>query len=166
MGRTAAGVGAMRLRAKDEIRGMDVVDPDAYLLVVTENGYAKRTPLHEYSLQGRNGSGVRTLSRDMEKTGNVIAAHVVSIDGDLTLISREGIMLRTAIQQISQQGRPTQGVRVMSLKKGDVVASVAVLAPKAKEVDSAEAEPDLTKAPLPPQLTIPEATPTPSTNGH
>jgi DNA gyrase subunit A len=166
MGRTAAGVGAMRLRAKDEIRGMDVVDPDAYLLVVTENGYAKRTPLHEYSLQGRNGSGVRTLSRDMEKTGNVIAAHVVSIDGDLTLISREGIMLRTAIQQISQQGRPTQGVRVMSLKKGDVVASVAVLAPKAKEVDSAEAEPDLTKAPLPPQLTIPEATPTPSTNGQ
>jgi len=164
MGRAAAGVGAMRLRAKDEIRGMDVVDPQADLLVVTENGYAKRTPLSEYTLQGRNGSGVRTLARDMKKTGSVIAAQVVSDDGDLTLISREGIMLRTAIKHISQQGRATQGVRVMSLKKGDVVASVAVLAPKAKEVDSAEA--DLAEAPLPAQIAVLEATPKPSTNGH
>jgi DNA gyrase subunit A len=166
MGRTAAGVGAMRLRANDEICGMDVVDPEADLLVVTENGFAKRTPLREYAVQGRNGSGVRTLSRDMRKTGMVIAARVVSDGGDLTLISREGIMLRTAIKHISEQGRATQGVRVMSLKKGDVVASVAVLAPKAKEVEPVEDEPETAEMSAPPPLTLPEATPNPSANGH
>ncbi len=127
MGRTAAGVGAMRLRDDDEIRGMDVVDPDAYLLVVTERGYAKRTHLSEYGLQGRNGYGVRTLSNDTIRTGQIVSARVVTEEGDLTLISRDGMMLRTPIVDISQQGRPTQGVRVMNMKEGDVVASVAVL---------------------------------------
>ncbi len=134
MGRTAAGVGAMRLKGNDEIRGMDIVDPEATLLVVTEKGYAKRTRLDEYNLQRRNGSGVRTLTKDMKKTGQVVAARVVSDEGDITLISRDGIMLRTAIKTISQQGRATSGVRVMSVKGGDVVASVAVLAPKGKNI--------------------------------
>lgn len=165
MGRTAAGVGAMRLRANDEIRGMDVVDPEADLLVVTEKGYAKRTPLSEYAVQGRNGSGVRTLARDMQKTGNIRAARVVSNGGDLTLISRDGIMIRIAIKDISQQGRATLGVRVMSLKKDDVVASVAVLAPKAKEVE-VEEEQDTVQAPVPPPLTLPETTPKAPVNGH
>jgi DNA gyrase subunit A len=166
MGRTAAGVGAMRLRAKDEIRGMDIIEPEAALLVVTENGYAKRTPLSEYAVQRRNGSGVRTLAKDMKKTGNVRAACVVSNGGDLTLISRDGIMLRIAIKAISQQGRPTQGVRVMSLKRDDIVASVAVLAPKAKEVDSAEEDPDSTMTPASPPPTLLENTPTAPTNGR
>jgi DNA gyrase subunit A len=169
MGRTAAGVGAMRLRANDEIRGMDIVDPEADLLVVTVNGFAKRTPLREYALQGRNGSGVRTLSKDMQKTGNVMAARVVSNEGDLTLISRDGMMLRIAIKNISRQSRATQGVRVMSLKRDDVVASVAVLAPKAKEVDADQDEPEesndgMTPAPSP--IALPEATPKTSVNGH
>ena len=169
MGRTAAGVGAMRLRANDEIRGMDIVDPEADLLVVTVNGFAKRTPLREYALQGRNGSGVRTLSKDMQKTGNVMAARVVSNEGDLTLISRDGMMLRIAIKNISRQSRATQGVRVMSLKSDDVVASVAVLAPKAKEVDADQDEPEesndrMTPAPSP--IALPEATPKTSVNGH
>jgi DNA gyrase subunit A len=137
MGRTAAGVAAMRLRGNDEIRGMDIVDPKADLLIVTEKGYSKRTRLSEYALQRRHGSGVRTLSKNMSKTGNVIAASVVSNDGDITLISRDGIMLRTAIKNIPQQGRATTGVRVMSLKNNDVVASVAVLVPKATEAAQA-----------------------------
>ncbi len=132
MGRTAAGVGGMRLKNNDEIRGMDIVDPDATLLVVTEKGYAKRTQLDEYNVQRRNGSGVRTLSKDMHKTGKIVSARVVSEDGDITLISRDGIMLRTAIKTISRQSRATSGVRVMSPKRDDVVASVAILAPKDK----------------------------------
>jgi DNA gyrase subunit A len=129
MGRTAAGVSAMRLRDSDEIKGMDIVNPDAYLLVVTEKGYAKRTHLSEYNLQRRYGSGVRTLSNDTHRTGKIVSARVVTEEGDLTLISRDGMMLRTPIVDISEQGRPTQGVRVMNMKVGDVVASVAVLTP-------------------------------------
>jgi DNA gyrase subunit A len=133
MGRTAAGVGAMRLKVGDEIRGMDVVDPEADLLVVTEQGFAKRTPLSEYSLQRRNGGGIRTLAKNMSKSGGIVAARVVSNKGDLTFISRDGVILRIAIKDISQQGRATRGVRVMAFKGDDVVASVAVLAPKEKD---------------------------------
>ncbi|MBN1219903.1 MAG: DNA gyrase subunit A [Anaerolineae bacterium] len=132
MGRTAAGVGAMRLRAGDEIRGMDVVEAGADLLVVTEKGFAKRTSLGEYTLQRRNGSGIRTLAKSLNRTGEIVAARVVSDKGDITFISRDGVILRTAIKSISQLGRATQGVRVMALKGDDVVASVAVLAPKEK----------------------------------
>jgi DNA gyrase subunit A len=144
MGRTAAGVGAMRLRGADEIRGMDVVEPDSNLLVVTEKGFAKRTSLAEYALQRRNGSGVRTLAKNISKSGPIVAARVVADDGDLTLISRDGIMLRTAIKHISKLGRATLGVRVMNLKGNDVVASVAVLDPnnqdKTSDDDDAAAE--------------------------
>jgi DNA gyrase subunit A len=132
MGRTAAGVGAMRLAKNDEIRGMDIVDPEAQLLVVTEKGFAKRTPLEEYSIIRRNGKGVRTLSRRTDRTGDIVAARVVTGEGDITLISRDGMMLRTAIENISQQGRASQGVRVMNMKSGDVVASTAILNPKTK----------------------------------
>jgi DNA gyrase subunit A len=144
MGRTAAGVGAMRLRGADEIRGMDVVEPDSNLLVVTEKGFAKRTSLAEYALQRRNGSGVRTLAKNISKSGPIVAARVVADDGDLTLISRDGIMLRTAIKHISKLSRATLGVRVMNLKGNDVVASVAVLDPnnqdKTSDDDDAAAE--------------------------
>jgi DNA gyrase subunit A len=144
MGRTAAGVGAMRLRAGDEMRGMDVVDSEASLLIVTETGFAKRTSLSEYNLQRRNGSGVRTLTKDMTKTGRVVAAQVVSDAGDITLISREGIMLRTAMKNIPLLGRATRGVRVMGLRNQDVVASVAVLAPKGKDFpEQDESDPQL-----------------------
>jgi DNA gyrase subunit A len=134
MGRSAAGVGGMRLKAGDEVRGMDVVVSGADLLVVTEKGYAKRTSLGEYTVQRRNGSGIRTLAKNMKRTGEIVAARIVSGRGDLTLISRDGVILRTAIKNISQLGRATQGVKVMNLKGDDVVASVAVLAPKEKDV--------------------------------
>jgi len=130
MGRAAAGVGAMRLKGNDEISGMDLVEPDSCLLVVTEKGFAKRTKLSEYNRQRRNGSGVRTLANNINKTGPIVAARVVDDDGDITIISGEGIMLRTAVNSISKQGRATSGVRVMTLKSKDFVASVAVLAPK------------------------------------
>ncbi len=130
MGRAAAGVGAMKMHKGDQICGMDVVVPDAYLLVVTENGFAKRTDLSEYSTHNRNGLGVRTLKKNLDKTGRIIAASVVSDSGDLTLISREGMMIRTPVQSVSKLGRDTMGVTVMNLKPDDVVASAAILTPK------------------------------------
>jgi DNA gyrase subunit A len=129
----------MRLKGDDEVRGMDVVVPDATLLVVTEKGFAKRTALNEYTVQKRNGGGIRTLTKNIAQTGSIVAARVVPARGDLTLISRDGIMLRTAINDISQLGRATKGVRVMNLKGQDVVASVAVLAPKEKVSDTKQA---------------------------
>lgn len=130
MGRTAAGVGAMKLRDNDEIRGMDVVEPGSELLVVTEQGFAKRTPLSEYTLQRRNGSGVRTINKSsMKRTGDIVAARVVTNEGDLTLISKDGIILRTPIKSVSELSRATMGVKVMNLKPDDVVASVAILTP-------------------------------------
>jgi DNA gyrase subunit A len=136
MGRTAAGVGAMRLKGNDEICGMDIVSDGAYLLVVTEKGFAKRTSLSEYNLQRRNGSGVRTLAHSISRTGQIVSGRVVEEEGDITLISRDGMMLRTPIKEISQQGRSTMGVKVMNMKPNDVVASVAVLAPpKAQKTD-------------------------------
>ncbi len=135
MGRTAAGVGAMKLRDGDEICGMNVVDPEADLLIVTEKGFAKRTHLSEYKLQSRNGLGVRTISKNLEKTGHIIAASVVSTGGDLTLISKEGMMIRTPIQSISKHSRVTMGVTVMNLKADDVVASAAILASIDNEVE-------------------------------
>jgi len=133
MGRTAAGVNAMRLKKNDEICSMDIVDPDGSLLVVTEKGYAKRTPLVEYHVQRRNGSGVRTLSSQMSRTGGIVGARVAPDDGDVTIISRDGMVLRTAIKHISQLSRATQGVRVMNLKGNDVVASVAVITSQDKQ---------------------------------
>lgn len=137
MGRTAGGVTAMRLKGDDAIRGMDVVQPDSDMLVVTEKGYAKRTPVTEYPLQKRAGSGVRTLTKSIDRTGFVVAAQIVSDQGDLTLISREGMMLRIALANISQFGRATQGVRVMNLRDEDQVASVAVLDSKDTEQPTA-----------------------------
>ena len=169
MGRTAAGVSAMRLRVGDKICGMDVVDPEATLLVVTEKGLAKRTPLNEYNLQKRGGSGVRTLTKDMKKTGAVVAARVVSDEGDLTLISKEGMMLRIALKHISLQGRPTRGVTVMNLKKDDVVASVAVLAPKSDQTaqeDESEAETQPEETLLSPDLDLQETTSQVPMNGR
>jgi DNA gyrase subunit A len=150
MGRGAAGVVAMRLNDGDEIRGMDVVDPEAQLLVVTERGYAKRTDLSEYSVQRRKGGGVRTLSRQtMDRTGDIVAAQVVTNEGDITLISRDGIILRTPVSTVSQQNRATMGVKVMNVKGDDVVASVAIVNPTegSKIIDdtatNGQADPDM-----------------------
>lgn len=126
MGRAAAGVNAMKLSSDDRLAGMDVVTPDDDLLIITEAGYGKRTPLDEYRCQLRYGSGVRAMVL-REGKDRIVAARVVSDDDEATVISANGIILRTAVTNISRQGRISQGVRVMDLKDGDAVASVAVI---------------------------------------
>jgi len=104
------------------------------LLVVTANGYAKRTPLNEYPTQGRHGNGVVTLSKkNLEVTGQIIAAHVVKPGDEVALISREGIVLRTQTQQIPPMGRATRGSSVMRVSGNDCVVSVALLASREKK---------------------------------
>jgi DNA gyrase subunit A len=127
MGRAAAGVKAMSLDDWDHIAGADVVTPDDDLLVITEKGYGKRTPLDEYRQQGRYGQGVRAMILSPERTGKIVSARVVTAGDEVTCISTNGIILRTGADTISQQSRHTQGVRVMDLRAGDAVASVAVL---------------------------------------
>jgi len=131
MGRPAAGVRGIRLHAGDYVTGLDVVDPDGDLLVVTQNGYGKRTPLREYPVKGRATGGVVTLSRSKRDfTGPIAAARVVSAEDDLTIISSGGIVIRTIMKQVKQAGRATMGVRVINLKEGEIVASVARIAAK------------------------------------
>ena len=131
MGRPAAGVRGIRLRKGDFVTSMDVIDPDGDLLVVSEKGYGKRTPLKEYPAKGRATGGVITLSRSKrDVTGQVAAARVVDEEDDLTIISSGGIVLRTKMKQVKQAGRATMGVRVINLKEGETVASVARIAAK------------------------------------
>ncbi len=131
MGRPAMGVKAINLRKGDAVTGMAVVVPGDDLLVVTEKGYGKRTPLEAYPSKNRGTMGLVTLSRDKRKvTGKVAAARVVNEEDDLTIISSGGIVLRTKIKQIKQAGRSTMGVRVIDLKKGETVAAVANISAK------------------------------------
>lgn len=127
MGRTAAGVYAMRLDEWDNVAGADVASIGEDVLIITERGYGKRTPLDDYRCQNRYGQGVRSMVLTPERTGKIVSARVVAPGDEVTCISTNGIILRTAVDSISQQGRSTQGVRVIDLRNGDTVASVAVI---------------------------------------
>ncbi|MCB8944645.1 MAG: DNA gyrase subunit A [Ardenticatenaceae bacterium] len=129
MGRTAAGVYAIRLDEWDYVAGADAIDPndEECLLIITEKGYGKQTSVDEYRRQYRYGQGVRAMVLDPNRTGRIVSARVVAEGDEVTCISSNGIMLRTSVDAISMQGRITQGVRVMDLRGGDTVASVAVI---------------------------------------
>jgi len=132
MGRTAAGVRAITLRGSDAVVGFDVIDAlikkhkESAFMVVSKEGFGKRTSLHEYKVQGRGGRGIKTLQKTA-KTGEVIfASAIVGVEHDLILISQKGQVIRMNAKAVSLLGRATQGVRLMRFKeKGDTVASVA-----------------------------------------
>jgi len=124
LGRVARGVKAISLSKGDAVVGMDVVRQGCDLLVVTANGFGKRTPLAEYRLQSRGGRGIKTL-KVTPKTGPAADVKVLTSDDELMLISAEGIIIRMNAADIPQQGRSTQGVRVMKLEPGDKVVSLA-----------------------------------------
>ncbi|MDP6793486.1 MAG: DNA gyrase subunit A [Anaerolineales bacterium] len=130
MGRPAAGVNAINLRKGDHISGMVTVTDDGELLVVTANGYGKRTSMEAYNPKGRATMGVATFSRKAvaKVTGPIVAVRSVRPDDQITIISANGQALRTTVSDIRLLGRATQGTRLMNLKPGDTVASVARLA--------------------------------------
>jgi DNA gyrase subunit A len=131
MGRMAAGVNAIKLADDDVISSMDIIpgDRQSHLLLVTENGYGKRTLTEEYRQQARYGYGVRAITSDLSKAGGIVGARVVSEDDvDLTVITRAGVALRTSVESIGVYGRGAQGVRVMHLEKDDHIVSIALVA--------------------------------------
>jgi DNA gyrase subunit A len=126
MGRNASGVRGIRLKdKKDEVVGMiSVNDMDANILVVSENGFGKRSSLEDYRLTNRGGKGVKTISIT-EKTGKLVSLKSVSDNDDLMIINKSGIAIRMQVEDLRVMGRATQGVKVISLKDGDSIAAVA-----------------------------------------
>ncbi len=126
MGRTAAGVKAIELEEGDAVTSMEVVLPHADFLVLAVNGYGRRTALTEFPLQHRGGKGIRAF-KVSPRTGPVTSGRVVQESDEVIIISEGGQILRARVAEIPRMGRATQGVRLMELKAGDRVASVARL---------------------------------------
>jgi DNA gyrase subunit A len=138
MGRVSSGVRAISIEDTDEVVGMITIEPGSEqdVLVLSENGYGKRTDLEEYRITNRGGKGVKTINVT-EKTGKLISIQAVTDDNDLMIINRSGLTIRTLVSQISVSGRATQGVRVINLREGDAIASVTAV-PKTDEEVVAE----------------------------
>jgi DNA gyrase subunit A len=127
MGRDTGGVRGMNVdRGDNRVLAMDVVRPDTELLVVTENGFGKRTAIEEYPVKGRGTMGVKTISLT-ERKGALAGALIVREHHELVFISQNGMVQRTGVRGISKQGRPAQGVRVMNLREDDRVSAVALV---------------------------------------
>ena len=141
IGRVGAGVRGISIEESDEVVGMICVEPDSKqdVLVLSENGYGKRTDLDEYRITNRGGKGVKTINIT-EKTGKLISIQAVTDENDLMIINRSGLTIRIAVSQIRLAGRATQGVRIINLREGDAIASVMAVpaAGEEEEVQSAE----------------------------
>ncbi len=130
MGRTASGVTAMKLGKGDVIVSADVIKKgakDLEILVVTEHGYGKTTPIKEYKVQKRGGSGIKT-AKVTDKTGTIVGANVIGgaerTEGELVIMSKKGQVIKLALKDVPTLGRQTQGVRVMKMRAGDSIASI------------------------------------------
>ena len=136
MGRNASGVRGITLKdKKDEVVGMvSVNDMDANILVVSENGYGKRSSLEDYRLTNRGGKGVKTISIT-EKTGKLVTLKSVSDNDDLMIINKSGIAIRMQVEDLRVMGRATQGVKLISIKEGDSIAAVAKVMKDEEEIE-------------------------------
>ena len=132
MGRATRGVRGISLEYKDHVVSMDSMQENGELLVVSENGYGKRTPLADFRITHRGGKGVYAM-RCNDKTGELIAIEVVRPGDEMMIISREGIIIRVEVDGISEQGRYAQGVRVIKLGEGDTVVDMAKVVSKDDE---------------------------------
>ena len=142
MGRTAAGVRGINLRDNDYVVGSDILEPDSEVLVISEKGYGKRTAASEYPVKGRGGKGIKTANIT-EKNGPLAGVTVVNGDEDIMLITSAGVMIRFDVDDVSQTGRATLGVRLIKIDDGAQVASITAV-PKASDEDeesTAEEEP-------------------------
>jgi DNA gyrase subunit A len=126
MGRNASGVRGIRLNSKDdEVVGMIAIeDAETEILVVSENGYGKRSSIEDYRITNRGGKGVKTINVT-EKTGNLVAIKNVTDSDDLMIINKSGIAIRMAVEDLRVMGRATQGVRLIKVKADDAIAAVA-----------------------------------------
>ena len=138
VGRVSLGVRGIALEDGNEAIGMICIEPDSQqdVLVLSENGFGKRTDLDEYRVTNRGGKGVKTINIT-EKTGKLISIQAVTDLNDLMIINRSGITIRTSVDQIRLAGRATQGVRIINLREGDTIASVMAV-PKSEDAKDEE----------------------------
>lgn len=136
MGRTATGVRGITLASeKDEVVGMISVDnSEATVLVVSEKGYGKRTDIDDYRVTNRGGKGVKTINVT-DKTGELVAIKGVTDQDDLMIINKSGIVIRIGVETLRVMGRATQGVRLITLKDSDAIASITKVAREEEEED-------------------------------
>ena len=132
MGRTAMGVRGINLSAGDFVVGMDIIEDGAYLLVVSENGYGKRTPVADYRIQTRGGKGILTY-KVATKTGKLVGMKVVKESDEVMLINMTGVVIRLNVNEVSEQGRSTQGVKLMRIGEKDVLVSMAKISGELEE---------------------------------
>lgn len=125
-GRNSSGVRGIRIKPEEKCVGMAVADENSQVLVISENGYGKRTPIGKYRHQTRGGSGVKTI-KITDKNGPLVTARTVLGDEDIMVSSNEGMMIRTSVEQISVSGRDTLGVKIINLKEGEVVSNIAIV---------------------------------------
>lgn len=127
MGRSAAGVRAIKLKKGDEVAGFDIIKGSGgKFLVVMENGFAKQTALNQYRLQSRGGSGIAT-AKITSKTGKLTASKMVNDETEILALSAKGQIIRTKLESVRATGRAAQGVRIMNLKAGDRLAGVVII---------------------------------------
>jgi DNA gyrase subunit A len=128
MGRQAAGMTGIKLQGDDRVTSMEVIERKGSLLIVTVGGFGKRTPLEEYPIKGRATYGVQTIDKKaIPIVGKIVAARVVQDNDHLTMMSANGVLIRTKVKDITKAGRATRGVRLMNLGRGDSIAAVARL---------------------------------------
>lgn len=137
MGRATRGVKGVELQEDDNVRGIVIVDKDATLLTVCENGYGKRTEYSEYHVQRRGGQGVINI-KTTERNGKVIGLKNVRDEDELMMMTANGMVIRTAINTIRSIGRNTQGVRLITLQEGDKLVSIAPVISDVKEEETSE----------------------------
>lgn len=141
MSRSATGVNAMKVDEDDALAGVDVIseqNADKDLLIVTQQGFGKRVPLEEFRLQARYGTGVRVIGQDLARLGRIVSARVVSDRHDLTMITANGVTLRTAATKVSRYGRMAMGVNVMNMDENDYIVSIALVETQDKSTEALE----------------------------
>jgi DNA gyrase subunit A len=130
VGRAAGGIKGMNVSdAGNRVVALELAENNAELFVVTENGYGKRTPVADYPIKGKKGRGTRGVlaAHLTERKGRLAAAVIVREQQELLLITQKGMVQRTPVSDVSQMGRPTEGVRVMNVKEGDCISAVALV---------------------------------------
>ena len=136
MGRGASGVRGINLDGGILV-GMEIVEPNEYVLVITEKGYGKKTPVDEYRITNRGGKGVKTVNIT-EKNGSIVSFKTVDDSKDLMIITDSGVIIRLAVDKISTMSRVTQGVKLINLKEDSIVSSTAIV--DKKEIDNGSDE--------------------------
>jgi DNA gyrase subunit A len=139
LGRTARGVKAIGLRPEDRVIGMDICKPDSDVLVVTTDGFGKRTPVDEYRLQARGGLGLINVKLNVNRQGKVAAILVVSKNEEVVIVTTNGVVIRQGVNEVRQSGRSTQGTRLQKLGEDDRVVGVAPVVVTDDEEEGTEA---------------------------